>query len=214
LFGGGSGGNISGGDYTVTAFNSSLSRSSAPNLSTGRGELAATNNNNYALFGGGYASSGYSTVVDAYNSSLTRTTAPALSRNRGSLGAASVGGYALFCGGDTGYAGRYANVDAYDGSLTRTIAPELSIAKTRMGSTSIGGYALFGGGATMEGYYYYKRSDVVDVYDTSLTRTSGHLLKTARYNLAATSIGKYALFGGGSIEDWSESSTVDVYTAE
>ena len=33
-------------------------------------------------------------------------------------------------------------------------------------------------------------------------------------NSKLTSIGKYALFGGGCIDEWSESSTVDVYTAE
>lgn len=65
----------------------------------------------------------------------------------------------------------------------------------------------------------YGRSDqpsaVVDAYDDTLTRTTIEELSEARYELAATSIGKYALFAGGHIPYLSETSgettAVDAY---
>ena len=48
-------------------------------------------------------------------------------------------------------------------------------------------------------------SSTVDAYDTSLTRTTATPLSEARSDLAATTVGNYALFGGGS------NSTVDAY---
>ena len=87
-----------------------LTRTTPTALSKARYGLAATSVGDYALFGGGYASS-YSNVVDAYNTSLTRSTPTALSKARSYLAATSVGDYALFGGG---YTGSYsAVVDAY-----------------------------------------------------------------------------------------------------
>ena len=56
-------------------------------------------------------------------------------------------------------------------------------------------------------------SNIVDAYDTSLTRTTASSLSVARGNLAATSIGNFALFGGGGGGGYSNSyySTVDAY---
>ena len=51
-------------------------------------------------------------------------------------------------------------------------------------------------------------SDVVDAYNTSLTRSTPAKLSVARRFLAATTVGDYALFGGGSKLD-----VVDVYDA-
>jgi hypothetical protein len=38
----------------------------------------------------------------------------------------------------------------------------------------------------------------VDAFDTSLTRSTPTALSTGRRSLAATTVGNYALFGGGS----------------
>jgi hypothetical protein len=65
---------------------------------------------------------------------------------------------------------------------------------------------LFGGGDYSGGCVE------VEVYDTSLTQTIATNLSAARGFLAATSVGNYALFGGGN--DSSQSSyysTVDAY---
>ena len=63
---------------------------------------------------------------------------------------------------------------------------------------------MFGGG--------YVQSDIVDVYDNSLTHTIATNLSLARYDLAATTVGKYALFGGGYTPQNSQVATVDAYT--
>ena len=59
---------------------------------------------------------------------------------------------------------------------------------------------MFGGGSGSSS------SNVVDAYDTSLTRSTPTALSRSRYALAATTIGDYALFGGGS-----SSNVVDAY---
>ena len=86
---------------TVDAYDTSLTRTTATELSVARGNLAATSIGNFALFGGGYDSSDNScySTVDAYDTSLTRTTATELSVARGNLAATSIGNFALFGGG-------------------------------------------------------------------------------------------------------------------
>ena len=63
---------------------------------------------------------------------------------------------------------------------------------------------MFGGGAGGSVY-----SSVVDAYNTSLTRSTPTALSGARGNLAATTVGNYALFGGGYTGE--NKSTVDAY---
>ena len=52
---------------------------------------------------------------------------------------------------------------------------------------------------------------MVDIYDESLTRTVGTPLSIKRNGLAATSIGNYALFGGGSTARDGIIGAVDAY---
>ena len=65
-----------GGGTTIKFENySSLKRENASNLSEGRSLLAATANENYALFAGGYDNATpYSSVVDAYDKYLIKST--------------------------------------------------------------------------------------------------------------------------------------------
>ena len=205
LFGGGYTGS-----YTdvVDAYDTSLTRSTPTALSQARTGLAATSVGNYALFGGG---SGPSAVVDAYDTSLTRTTPTELSQARRDLAATNIGNYALFGGGQPNpLSGSSSVVDAYDTSLTRSTPTGLSQAKSGLVATTIAptggsspqsGYALFGGIGS---------SSVVDMYDTSLTRSTPTALSQGRSSLAATSVGNYALFGGGSAS--SNSAVVDAYS--
>ena len=102
-----------------------LVRSTPTALSEGRDILAATTVGNYALFGGGSITNGYSAVVDAYNTSLVRSTPTALSKGRDILAATTVGNYALF-GGGYSTNGRSAVVDAYKsntGNTSLTVYP-------------------------------------------------------------------------------------------
>jgi hypothetical protein len=73
---------------------------------------------------------------------------------------------------------------------------------------------LFGGGGTYgdyiysEGFSYYS---TVDAYDKSLTRTTPIGLSQARYALAATKVGNYALFAGGTYQTYTGTTIVDAY---
>lgn len=141
LFGGGS-------SYgtTVDAFDSSITRTSAPPLRVDRTQLAATNLGKYVLFGGGLSGTVTAhSAVDAYDESLTHIIVTNLSYGRYKLAATSVDGYALF-GGGRGAGGYNNTVDAYDESLTHSVAHNLCSARMNFAATTIGNYALFGGG--------------------------------------------------------------------
>lgn len=201
---------------TVDAYDPSLTRSTATSLTVARSALAATTVGNYAMFGGGVKhGQTIMATVDAYNDSLTRTSVQDLSAARTRITATTVGNYALFGGGDggSGYNDYSKTVDVYDASLTKLATTTLSVARSYIGATSVGDYAIFCGGYCNTGgstSTLYKNT--VDVFDASLTRTAGANLSEARHGIVATTIGNYALFGGGSKAS-GYSATVDVYTA-
>ena len=147
------------------------------------------------MFGGGNKGGSIFTHVDAYDTSLTRTIPTELSKARRGLAATTVGNYALFGGGYSSNIGN--TVDAYDTSLTRTISTALSQKRGYLAATTVGDYALFGGGRKPAPDNYLDPADAVDAYDTSLTRTIPTALSQARSSLKATTVGSYALFGGG-----------------
>ena len=168
--------------------------------------LSATTVGNYALFGGGE----YSSKVDVYDTKLTKTNATDLSVGGNQGSATTVGDYALFGGGN--YYSHHSTVDAYDTKLTRSSITDLSDKScSLMGATTVGNYALFAGG-----YGYDKESSSstysskVDAYDTKLTKTNATNLSVARNHIGATTVGNYALFGGGSGGGY-YSSKVDAY---
>ena len=168
--------------------------------------LSATTVGNYALFGGGE----YSSKVDAYDTKLTKTNATDLSVGGYQGSATTVGNYALFGGGS--YYSHHSTVDAYDTKLTKSSITDLSDKScSLMGATTVGNYALFGGG-----YGYDKESSSptysskVDAYDTKLTKTNATDLSVERNGIGATTVGNYALFGGGSGGSF-YSSKVDAY---
>lgn len=77
----------------------------------------------------------------------------------------------------------------YYGTIT-----SLSTARYDLGATHVGDYALFGGGRTGA----MAPSNVVDAYNSSLTRSTATTLSAKRYRLAGGHVGNYALFSGGS----------------
>ena len=185
-------------------------RENATGLSAGRRLLVATTVGNYALFGGGESPRPTTNTVDAYDTSLTRTTATSLSEGRLFLAATTVGNYALFGGGSYDY-DCCDTIDAYDSSLTRSTATALSQARDGIAATTVGNYAVFGGGSYYDDNYDNIVSSAVDAYDTSLTRTTSTGLSVARNWLAATTIGNYALFGGGMNDEHMFDVVVDAY---
>lgn len=197
LFGGG--GNSSGSNTNFTsyarwsamnAYNLSLVRTLPASLDTGSVYLAAANNDNYALFGGG---NGGNNMCCAYNANLVKTTATTLSASRQWLAGSSTGNYALFGGGSSTNV-----VDAYNTSLVRTTPTTLSANTYGNAGTRFGDFALFSGGGTA----------IVDVYTNKLVHMTATSLSSNRSYLAAAEMNdsSYAFFGGGD-----GSAVVDVY---
>lgn len=157
-------------------------------------QMAATTVGNYALFAGGMTYSGnVISNICAYNQSLTYSDAGYLSVAKYAVGAATVGEYALFAGGSNGSG----EVDVVNSSLTMSTATSLNGRRTIKAATTLGDYALFGGGSGA--VYTNSRYTVatVDVYDASLTKSTTTDLAIDASSNAATTVGNYALFGGG-----------------
>ncbi len=90
------------------------------------------------------------------------------------------------------------------GKMQKASSPSvLSESRSEPATTSIGNYALFGGGGGS--------SSVVDVYNTSLSRSTPTPLSVGRSELASTTVGNYALFAGGYAS--AASAVVDAYNA-
>lgn len=88
--------------------------------------------------------------------------------------------------------------------------PALDSAKRGQVSVNAGNYVLFGGGnggPTSPTTYV----DGVDAYDASLVHSSCTALSVARSNLAAASVGGFAIFAGGRSSSTSGTVTVDAY---
>lgn len=124
---------------------------------------------------------------------------------RQTLAATTVGNYAIFAGGAADGGGKNA-MDYYTNSLVKGTG-KLRDARSDLAATTVGNYAIFAGGEIYppdaKGWY---TSYSVDTYDSSLTRRTGTALSQRRGSLAATTVGNYALFGGGGTVD-----TVDAY---
>ena len=137
--------------------------------------------------------------------------------------AALAGEYAVFAGGDS-VDGKYDAVSAvataYSRSLVRNVPNKLSVARKSLAAASVGGYAVFAGGRNAAEYSGRTDYATVDAYNASLTRTTPTGLSVARSGMGATSVGGYALFGGGVVETLDlmgnnsikNFATVDVYT--
>lgn len=171
-------------------------------LSKEKYSLAATTVGDYAIFGGGQLSGSkqYTNTVDAYNVTLTKSELTALELSSSDLAATAVGNYALFAGGHRKGAIND-DVTSYNTSLTRTLATSLTIERWDLAATTVGNYALFGGGFTDNSSYItqYDTSytNTVEAYNSSLTQTIPIALTYGVMAPAATTVGNYALFGGG-----------------
>lgn len=205
IFGGGRG-TVSA-TKTVDAYNASLTRTKATNL-TGGDDSVATTVGNYAIFVNGENTDedsdyyGYA-YMDAYNASLTKQSVNAAIMPVSDGCATSVGDYAIIHSyGDAIY--------AYNKSLTK-VSIEACTESWNRGATTLGNFALFAGSTDYSQSKYTKK--IVDVYDTSLTKTTADNLETARGGFAAVTLGDFALFcGGQGYNSNSTTNAVDVYT--
>lgn len=181
------------GDYTskmVDAYNASLVRITATDLSDVKWNHAATAIGDYALFAGGVNSKQGNSLVNAYNKSLSRSTPTSLTFTPIQPCGVTIGNYALFAGGSA--ASYYSTVNAYNKSLTRSTPTSLSAARSQAAGVTIGNYALFGGGLGSNTDY----QKVVDAYNSSLVRTIPTALPKGCESFGAASAGAYAIFVG------------------
>ena len=156
------------------------------------------------------ASAGVSYTKIAQTTGLVWLTSRKLSSPMQRLAATSIGNYALFGGGINGST-CLNSVFAYDASLTETTPSELIYGRQWLAATSVGNYAIFGGG--MSGNDQTSVTNHYETYDTSLTHNGGidMALSLGRNKLAATSVGNYALFGGGASRNNIQQKTVDAF---
>lgn len=217
IFAGGAGFNYF---ANVDMYNSSTGLWSSATLSQARGFLSATSVGEYALFGGGWNWDGESDAVDIFNGSTGAWSTANLSQARGHLAATSVGKYALFGGGYYGpsdplsiYPVSSDTVDIFDSETGQWSTGHLSQARYDLTATTVGNYVLFAGGNYRigNGSKVYN-SNTVDVFNSVTGQWSTATLSQGRCELAATSIGHYALFAGGNVAG-SMSSTVDIFDA-
>lgn len=174
------------------AYNSSLTRFTLPATTGARIDMGAASIGGYAIFAGGKLNTdgSLSDIVNAYNDALTLVTPSALCRARNLTSGISVNDYAIFAGG-----GSTDIVDAYSSALVRTTPSVLSSIRNNPAAASFGEYAMF-----MAGHIYQDSGHPVDIYDNSLTRTTINVNISGKlYNFASTTVGNYALFGGGNI---------------
>ena len=177
-------------------------------ISAARGWFTATtvsspdNSDAIAVFAGGSAdsSSGFNTPyggVDVLSSSLTYFTS-ALHTPRCAHASATAGQNALFAGGlETGYVAS-SNIESLNYSGTSSVLGfELMDPVYFNSATSNGSAAVFSCGYNSE-LGEYGRGTMPSVIDTSLT---GRVIKSTepvdRTLVAATTLGNYAMFGGG-----------------
>lgn len=195
---------------TTVAYNSSLTKSNPTALSKGVLAAGMAGNSGRVIIAGGYSESGQSTTATRYNTSLTKSTLTALSRARCNLSATVAADTCIiFAGGDNNGSPKtyYNTVDVYVNGDSKNTLTTLSVANSRMAAEHVGGNAIFTGGAANSG------TNIVDYYNSSLSKSTLPALSETKYSHAATYTKDrtYALFAGGA--GTVNSATVDAFNA-
>lgn len=198
----------------VSVYHSATLTQSEASLTRTLKGVKGADNGTYAVFAGGaYKETAWGTAQSSYtavgfNASITRVEATALRRTTAPGFAVRAGDYAVFIGST--------QADAYGKDLTRVSVSALSLKRSGVAAVTLDQYGLCAGG-----WVNYQDSpdgigrdtDVVDVYDASLTRQTITSMSIGRNGTGAV-IGDYALFAGGNSDTSIDSSTVDVYTVD
>lgn len=195
---------FAGGNYSPTtttstylsnadAYDKNLTKIQAPNLSQPRNSLGGASVNEYMLFGGGFggtSSSGGSNLstLDCYSPDLTRTTLADLANTVRGIGL-STPYYAVFS--DSLFNEQL--VDVITPNLTATTASR-SASLSASGMSAVGDYFLIAGGETSKSNVF---TNICDVFNKNLVRSSGPTLRTGRQDIVGISMPSYAVFCGG-----------------
>jgi hypothetical protein len=143
-------------------------------------------------------------IAEIYDVTTGRWSVADLPQELGISSATAVGTKVIFIGADDGIC------DVYDAATGQWSTLHLPHPRTVAAVTALGSKAIFAGGIQS----LPLNSDIVDVYDTTTgTWSTADPLTEARYSMAATSVGRKAIFLGGHTSDQSFGSLVaDVYT--
>lgn len=206
-------------DRSLTRVSRSLSDMVISGTSTttslnARAHCSGASVNGVAIFAGGsYGTSNKMNDVFSVDASLVVCRVPSghyMRYNCDRLSATSLGNYVLFANGLGADGGRQNFVEAYSSSLTK-YSPQIENTRysaSYRAATTVGDLALIaGGGYGTAGTSYI---DVVDVYDSSLTKNSNSSLSVARHMLTATTVNNRGLFAGGT-RDGDRQSVVDSF---
>ena len=161
----------------VVAYNRSLVQTTVTEpLATPRSCGVATAFKEYVIFAGGRAGDNTGSLgrddtnqTDCYDESLTKISISNISGGGDGLSATALSDYVLISAGSS------ASMNAYDSSLTRSRPTSLSESKHGAAAVTNNNRAAFIGGQLNgdTGGTYSGASYTVDVYDSSLTRSSG-----------------------------------------
>lgn len=135
--------------------------------------------------------------IRRFDSNFVQRSCPSGFKNiSGKVSLAAAGQYVIIAGalawGSSSYV-RSAKAQALDQNGVLVQVASLSKAKSHMAAVSAGDYAIFAGGS-----YSPDDSDVVEVYDRNLVKTSGHKLCIARNQSICVRFGDQILIAGGS----------------
>lgn len=171
-------------------------------LPTARYRHTATSvSDRFVFFAGGYTAGGsVSNTIDVYNVARSSWSVRTMPHAHGDHSAVTVNNLVLLAGG---YSNPY--VDIYnltDGSWSS----HNITARAEMGATTLGNMAFFAGGQAIANFF-----DVVDIYNGNNNTWTGSNLSQGRSQLAATSVGFYALFAGGRAANQGYSDVVDIF---
>lgn len=185
--------------YNVNAYDSSLTRTVAPNMSDSRFDFAGAYvaESGHTFFAGGLNDDDALVKdVDVYDSSLTKLESETLGTPREQLASATVGKYALFAGGLAEGEGKSTEVEYFyqgtngilDGSMSST--KDLQTATRYVVGGTNGTHALFYGSESTS-------TNKLDAYDASLTYSKNTSVGAARRHRSIAQAGGYAIVVGG-----------------
>lgn len=160
----------------------------------------AAHNSSYAIFAGGYDSTGsLNGSATAINSSLTGQNISALSEAKNSCGCLSSNIYACFVGGCLSTYSNTASsyIDKYNSSLIKSSITH-SYACEYPGCTEINEKYIIGGGYKPNNDQLYRGTNIVTKYDSSWVANTIESLSYYPGYIYANTINNYALFAGGS----------------
>jgi hypothetical protein len=175
-------------------------------LASSRRELAATGNNNFGWFGGGFGPIATVDRITFVTDTATASIRGPLSSARSYLAATGNDDFGWFGGGSS--SSRIDRIDFADDTPTASVRGPLSSGRSQLAATGDNNYGWFGGGTPGPTTTILSTVDRIDfAVDTGTASVRGPL--SARRELAATGNDAFAWFGGGANTLSNPLSTVD-----